>query len=219
MAKKEQTAFLLQKDQKEIIDELSDEEAGIIFKAIYEYECTKKEPKLTKFLKIVFKQFKVKLDSWDKAYEEKCLKNKENIEKRWANIKNATEYDGIQTYTNYTNKIKLNKIKQNKMKENKIKQNEINNKIKENNNRERENNSVAKATTPTLEIISQYGSELGVDKSYCERFYNHYESIGWVNGTGQKIKNWKLIFKNWIARDKKEKTDNLEKIGDGVFQI
>ena len=37
MAKKEQVAFLIQKDQKEIIDELDNEEAGIIIKAIYEY--------------------------------------------------------------------------------------------------------------------------------------------------------------------------------------
>ena len=50
------------------------------------------------------------------------------------------------------------------------------------------------------------------DKKYCEKFYNHYESIGWVNGTGREIKNWKLIFNNWLEKDKKnmkeEKTDD-----------
>ena len=37
MAKKKQLAFLLQKDQKPIVDELTNEEAEISFKAIYEY--------------------------------------------------------------------------------------------------------------------------------------------------------------------------------------
>lgn len=220
MAKKEQIAFLLQKDQKEIIDELDNEEAGIIFKAIYEYECTKKEPKLNKTLRIVFKQFKVKLDSYDNAYEEKCLKNKENADKRWEKVKNVNVCDRMQSNAMDTNKRKINKNKINKNKENEIKlnkNNNINNIIKEN-NREREN-IVAVATTPTLDLIIQYGLDLGIDEDYCEKFYNHYESIGWVNGTGQQIKNWKLIFKNWITKDKKKETENLKKVDEGVYKI
>lgn len=120
MAKKEQIAFLLQKDQKEIVDELTNEEAGIIFKAIYEYEVTKTIPKLERTLRIVFKQFKAKLDIYDEAYELKCLKNKENIEKRWSKKEDTNEYDRIRMNTNYTNK---RKIKKNKIKENKINKN------------------------------------------------------------------------------------------------
>ena len=43
-----------------------------------------------------------------------------------------------------------------------------------------------------------------VVKDYCEKFYNHYESIGWVNGTGREIKNWKLVFNNWLKKDNKQ---------------
>lgn len=234
MAKK-QPAFLLPMDQKEIIDELDNEEAGIIFKAIYEYEVNKKEPKLNKMLKIIFKQFKVKLDNYDNAYEEKCLKNKENITKYWEEKKNSNEYERIRSNTN------VYKIKEKKRKEKEIKENINKNKIKENikdniniNIKEKEINNdkserkkesmreniVAIATTPTLEIISSYGAELGIDKYYCERFYNHYEAIGWVNGSGQKIKNWKLIFKNWISKDHKQ-TNNTEfkEIGGTSFKL
>ena len=237
MAKK-QPAFLLPMDQKEIIDELDNEEAGIIFKAIYEYELTKEEPKLNKILKLVFKQFKVKLDNYDNAYEEKCLKNKENITKYWEEKKNSNEYERIRSNTNVY-KIKENKNKENKIKINKneskennikeyIKDNiNINSKEKEINNNKSERkkesmreNIVAIATTPTLEIISSYGAELGIDKNYCERFYNHYESIGWVNGTGQQIKNWKLIFKNWISKDHKQINNNeFKEIGGNSFKL
>lgn len=119
MAKKRRSCFLLERDQKEIIDELDNEEAGIIFKAIYEYETSGKEIELNKSLRIVFKQFKVKLDFYDEEYEQKCEKNKQNIQEYWDKIKNTNEYDGIQSNTMATNK---NKIKENKIKKNKIKE-------------------------------------------------------------------------------------------------
>lgn len=183
MAKKKQLAFLLQKDQKPIVDELTNEEAGIIFKAIYEYEETKKEPKLDKTLRIVFKQFKVKLDMYDEAYKDKCLKNKENIEKYWNKMKDTVEYDGIQSNTMATNKRKKNKIKENKIKES-----------------ERELSQSGKAT-PTLANIISYGSEIGASEEYCERFYDTYESVGWVNGNGIEIKDWKAVLRNWFKKD------------------
>lgn len=123
MASKKALGFVLEKDQKEIIDELDNEEAGIIFKAIYEYETSKQIPKLNKALRIVFKQFKVKLDFYDNKYIETCEKNKKNIEKRWQKNNDTTVYDSIQPNTNDTNKIKINKIKVNKSKLNKIKNN------------------------------------------------------------------------------------------------
>lgn len=55
---------------------------------------------------------------------------------------------------------------------------------------------------PSLTDVLVYSTELGINNDeYCEKFYNHYESIGWVNGTGQKIKNWKLVFNNWAKKD------------------
>lgn len=186
MANKKAMGFILEKDQKAIIDELTNEEAGIIFKAIYDYETTKQEPKLDKSLRIVFKQFKVKLDFYDEKYIETCKKNKENIQNYWDKMKDTTEYDRIQSNTMATNKRKKNKIKKNKIKES-----------------ESELSQTYDFVVPTLaDIISYSSTNLNFDnKEYCEKFFNHYESVGWVNGTGQKIKNWKLVFKNWYKKD------------------
>lgn len=88
-----------------------------------------------------------------------------------------------------------------KEKENKNKKENINNI----NNSERENINTPTAS-PTLAEIYNYACSLDInDKDYCERFYNHYESIGWVNGTGREIKNWKLVFNNWLKKDNKQK--------------
>lgn len=63
--------------------------------------------------------------------------------------------------------------------------------------------------SPTLAEILNYAKGVGIeDKDYCEKFYNHYEAIGWVNGAGNKITNWKPVFNNWV---KKDKSNNQEK--------
>lgn len=186
--KKNAPGFVLEKDQKIIIDELSNEEAGIIFKAIYEYEATKEEPPLDKTLKIVFKQFKIKLDFYDEKYNTTCETNRRNIQNYWDNVNNTTEYDRIRSNTMATNKRKEKKIKVKKSKK----------------KCESELSHICDLVAPTLAEIFDYSKSLNFnDKEYCEKFYNHYESIGWVNGTGQEIKNWKLVFNNWLKKDKK----------------
>ena len=199
--KKNAPGFILEKDQKIIIDELSNEEAGIIFKAIYEYEATKEEPLLDKTLKIVFKQIKVKLDFYDEKYNTTCETNRKNIQNYWNKVNDTNEYDRIRSNTMATNKIKEKKSKVNKIKENK-KEN-INN---ININKSERDQSFTPTASPTLAEIYNYACSLDInDKDYCEKFYNHYESIGWVNGTGREIKNWKLVFNNWLKKDNKQK--------------
>ena len=194
--KKNAPGFILEKDQKIIIDELSNEEAGIIFKAIYEYEATKEEPTLDKTLKIVFKQIKVKLDFYDEKYNTTCETNRKNIQNYWNKVNDTNEYDRIRSNTMATNKIKEKKSKVNKIKENK---NNINI------NKSERDQSFTPTASPTLAEIYNYACSLDInDKDYCEKFYNHYESIGWVNGTGREIKNWKLVFNNWLKKDNKQ---------------
>lgn len=201
--KKNAPGFILEKDQKIIIDELSNEEAGIIFKAIYEYEATKEEPLLDKTLKIVFKQIKVKLDFYDEKYNTTCETNRKNIQNYWNKVNDTNEYDRIRSNTMATNKIKEKKSKVNKIKENKNKKENINN-INNINKSERDQ-SFTPTASPTLAEIYNYACSLDInDKDYCEKFYNHYESIGWVNGTGREIKNWKLVFNNWLKKDNKQ---------------
>ena len=212
---KERTGFLLELDKKDVVDNLSDEEAGQLIKAIYQYECSpeRKIPTMDKMVKMVFLSFKGRLDKNEEKYKETCLKNKENIDNYWKKVreeKDTSEYERIQSNTMATNKKKLNELKLNETKLNKTKSN---NKININNS-EGENNNVANAPTPPhfdFSSIVEYGKELEVNEEYCERFYNHYESIGWVNGNGQQIKNWKLVFNNWVKEDKNKKETSKPK--------
>ena len=73
-------------------------------------------------------------------------------------------------------------------------------------------------TPPTLTEIINFAKSIDFnDEEYCERFYNHYQSVGWVNGAGNKIQDWKLLFKNWVKKDKEKSKPQKSKM-DLVFE-
>lgn len=57
--------------------------------------------------------------------------------------------------------------------------------------------------TPTPAEVVAYGSSLGMDESQCMRFFDRYDPVEWMNGTGQKITNWRGRMKAWAAEDRK----------------
>ncbi|MGL6118931.1 MAG: DUF6291 domain-containing protein, partial [Fusobacteriaceae bacterium] len=71
-------SFVIYNDFEEIIEELSDEQVGKLFKAIFKFEKENIEPIFEGELKIVFKVVKSFLVRNNEKYAKKCLKNKEN---------------------------------------------------------------------------------------------------------------------------------------------
>ena len=205
--------FLLLNNQIKIIETLTDEQAGQLLKAFYDYNLGK-EIKLNGLMLTVFSNFKIVFDENEQKYQETCEKNKKNIENYWKRVKeqNTNEYERIQSNTNEYERKRMNTMATN-ININKnintntntnINTNKLNNNI--NINKSERDQSFTPAASPTLAEIYNYACSLDInDKDYCEKFYNHYESIGWVNGTGQEIKNWKLVFNNWLKKDNKQK--------------
>ena len=96
-----------------------------------------------------------------------------------------------------------------------------NDNVNENDNVNVNENENVRETTPspshTLSEIVSYGSSLGISQEYCERFFDYYEGIGWINGNGLPIKNWKLVLTNWYKKDlengKIKKQDTSRRLG------
>lgn len=65
-------SFILYTEQKTVIDKLSDEQAGKLIKAIYEYAETGKMPELDNVLDLVIIPFKTVLDKNKENYEKIC---------------------------------------------------------------------------------------------------------------------------------------------------
>ena len=190
--KKEKISLLLYYDYLEQFECLNDEQLRKLIYAMIEFDKNELEIELDKVTKMAFIPIKKRLKLDKENWINTCKANSENAKKRWGK-KNATVCDGMPKYAKYAD------IEKEIEKEKEI---EI--------ERERIYNS-GKAT-PTLADIIFYGSEIGASEEYCENFYNHYESIGWVNGSGQEIKNWKVILNKWFKKDLKDgKTKDARK--------
>ena len=77
---------------REVIRKLTDEEKGQLLDAILDYGEFGKAPTLKGNADVVFPTFAMLMDRDKAAYEDKCRKMKENIEKRWY----TKEYKSIQ---------------------------------------------------------------------------------------------------------------------------
>lgn len=105
----EHNSFILYEDSRIFINRLNNSQRGELLLAIFNYVC---DGVISDFnddvmLQMCFDMIKAYLDRDEKKYQQKCKKNKENIEKRWAknrNQSNTKVYDRNQSNTNYTDK-------------------------------------------------------------------------------------------------------------------
>lgn len=187
--KKEKISLLLYYDYLEQFECLNDEQLRKLIYAMIEFDKNEVELELDKVTKMAFIPIKKRLKLDKENWINTCKANSENAKTRWKK-EDASVCDRMRKDAKYAD------IEKEKEKEKEI---EIEREIIYNSGK----------ATPTLADIIFYGSEIGANEEYCEKFYNHYESIGWVNGTGREIKNWKLIFNNWLKKDEVgEKKEN-----------
>lgn len=87
--------------------------------------------------------------------------------------------------------------------ENLIKKNQINNsEIKEKKLRKKKKNE-ADSKIPILENVITFFQENNYSQTEAEKFFNYFESNGWLVGGKTKMKNWKAAAKNWMLNSNK----------------
>ena len=106
----EKKSFMMSYDHQALFQQLTDEQAGKLIKAIYAYEIesiypTFDDPLLNAFFAGVFKNF---LDAHKAQYEKKCRQNAENVAKRWNKSKHVecSVNETIQNDTNVYERIR-----------------------------------------------------------------------------------------------------------------
>jgi len=104
MATSQKNSFLLYLKSKEVFDMLSNEQAGELIKAIFEYEETGIFTSVDPVIKIAFIPIKQYLDVNTEKYERTVEKNRANIRKRW-NKNNTNENESIPSDTKNTTGI------------------------------------------------------------------------------------------------------------------
>ncbi|TLX75986.1 transcriptional regulator [Labilibacter sediminis] len=66
----------------------------------------------------------------------------------------------------------------------------------------------SKFTPPPLEHIKIYFQQKGHSETEAERFFNYYESNGWMVGGRSKMKDWKAAARNWMLNIPKFQTSS-----------
>lgn len=189
MAKK---SFILYHDQKEIIDELDNEQAGKLFKAIYEYNVNKKNT-LDGVLKLVFISFKKTFDRDEQKWEDITSKRSEAGKKHKGN--------------QYTRK-KETEIGTNGTSVPKMEQNGTNGTVSVSvsdsvNVSDSVSVSVNNITPPTdtdtifdfcFPLFENY-EKTQLEKS-CKKFFNYYQERQW-----KTVRDWKNKLIMWLEDD------------------
>lgn len=103
-------SFILHKDSLSVLNKLSDEEAGKLFKAIFNYQSQNILP-TNNLISIIFEPFLNQFKRDEEKYQNVVERNKINIAKRWnkPNTKNTTGKIGIPKDTKNTNSDSKNK--------------------------------------------------------------------------------------------------------------
>ena len=60
-----------------------------------------------------------------------------------------------------------------------------------------------KFNPPSISEIRMYFAEKDAPPEEAEKFFNHYESNGWLVGGKSKMKNWQAAARNWMLNSKK----------------
>lgn len=195
-------SFVLYTAQKEVIDNLSDEDAGKLFKGIYEY-VSGSEPKFNDLLKVVFIPIRQQLDRNAQKYAE--IKEKRRI----AGAKGGKQKLANQANANFANQSQANQAVY------------VNDNVNVNDNvylskdKYKGNNTTSKKESfkkPTLEEIQSYCLERknSIDAG---AFMDYYTATEWHIGKNP-MRDWKAAIRTWERNQNKYNSTNSIKEGD-----
>lgn len=189
---KKRKSFIVHNDSLNILDELTNDQAGMLFKAIKDYQLGN-ELELDTLTKVAFSPFKNQFERDNVKYENLCEKNRLIAESRYA-TKSTSGKAGNQTLPKVT-KSTDNKNDSKSDSDNDSKSKEI-------------VISKVRFSPPTdIETVAYFESK-GSTNTEAQKFWLFYDSKNWMVGKS-KMKKWKSSAGLWIGRNKTEvnKTD------------
>jgi len=187
-------SFIIHKDSLSVLNKLTDEQAGKLFKAIFDYQINNVLPEDT-LTSIIFEPFFNQFKRDEEKYQNVVERNKINIAKRWnkPNTKNTTRKTGIPKDTKNTDSDSKNKSDSDSDSKN---DNESNNDSNLSNNINIKNK---RFTKPTLQELISFCNEfaLNIDP---QQFIDYYDANGWKINKNP-MKDWQATARNWHRRN------------------
>lgn len=164
-------SFIIHNDSLDILDELTDEQAGKLFKAISCYQKTGQISQDDQLVKIAIVPFINQFKRDEEKYLNIVERNKINISKRWS--KDTTGKTGIPKDTKNTDSDSKN----------------------DSDSKSKNDSKNKNFTPPTLQEVSDYCQERK-NSVNPEKWIAHYQSNGWKVGKNS-MKDWKAAVRTW----------------------
>ena len=206
-------SFILYKNNKDLIESLSDEQAGKLLKAIFEYETTGETIELDPVTAIAFIAIKKELDESARAYAEKCEKNRERgrqggrpAKKEEEDKKESTKdkedaaegEEKNQTVSEKTERFLEKPNDTDTDTDTDIKKKDISKDISQKEKKEKSKRFLV----PCLEDVKAYCQERK-NQIDPEQFIDFYTAKDWYLGKN-KMKDWKAAVRTWERNSTKK---------------
>ena len=193
-------SFILHVDSLDIVDDMSDDQAGQLLKAIKAFQHGV-EIELTPLVKMAFIPLKNQFIRDGIKYEKASEINRINGYK-----------GGKRTQANAR---KRKRLQANQADNDNDNDNDNGNVSKKDSDNKKERVRAKRFAPPTINQIETYV----IEKNYyvdAHRFFNHYESNGWKVGKNP-MKSWKAAISSWNGRDQPNKRHERKKKANDDF--
>lgn len=186
-------SFNLYKSWSPLVLNMDPEQAGLLFKAVYQYQEDGTEPETTSSIYPIFCLMKAKFEEDDETYQKTCEKNKRIADEREVTRSHQTSPDITRRHQKSPEVTRSHQTSPQTTDTDTDTDND--NDIK----REGEPRKRGPFTPPTVEEVKSYCQERknGVD---AERFVDFYSSKGWMVGKS-KMRDWKASVRTWENRE------------------
>lgn len=191
-------SFLIYKSFYEPLKGLSDEDMGIIFRAIFEYQIYGKLPEISPILNMAFSFIKDALDRDNLKYVSIVERNRNNgknggrpenkpkkptgLSGNPKNPKNPSEPDNDNDNDNDTDS------------DNVIDKEKVKDKIK-----------TKGFISPTISDVIQYFTSNGYTEKAAKKAFEFYNVANWHDSKGNKVRNWKQKMQSvWFKDENKD---------------
>jgi hypothetical protein len=184
-------SFILHHDSLNVLDDLTNDQAGLLFKAIKSYHLGDALD-LDTLTNIAMSPFKNQFERDAEKYQKLCEKNRLIAESRY-NTKSTTGASGNQTLPKATKSTDNDSKSDSDSDSDSDSKNKVTKDI------------TRRFTPPTdIETVSYFESK-GSNNIEAQKFWLFYDSKNWMVGKS-KMKKWESAASGWITRNKQSVT-------------
>ena len=197
-------SFVMYNDWSSLVEMLSDDQAGELLKAIYNYHCGEKEKPTDKMVLGIYEMMCKRFDADAEKYEKICIRNQKNGMNGGRPKGSKNKPTGLSEEPTETQKNPLGKSGLFWVSDN---DNDNDNDNDINIGQKPTHTPKIKFKKPTVEEIRAYCLERH-NQVDAQRFFDFYESKGWKVGKNS-MKDWKASVRTWEKDEKPKKVSSF----------